>query len=154
MFLKDRKKIKAAALLMSVFLIVCTCTALSGCREYDNKLDVVYFFKTDPEKAVIDFLQSLENNDPIYIYENLLLNSEKNNISKEKFIIEFDQVLNDLEDIELVNTYYLGYEGDMSKVVAEFTATYKNGKEFSYRKYIYLIEENNKWKIVFEKTFI
>jgi hypothetical protein len=128
--------------------------SFSGCRNYDNKLDVVYFFKTDPEKAVIDFLQSLENNDSAYVYDNLLQNKEKNKISKEKFLIEFNQVLGDVEEIEVNNTYYLGYEDDMSKVVAEFEVKYKDGQQHNYRKYIYLIEENNKWKIVFEKTFI
>ena len=49
---------------------------------------------------------------------------------------------------------YLGYEKEMSKVVAEFDVSYRNGEVKKYKKYFYLIEENNHWKIIFEKTFI
>jgi len=148
------KQKKSVLSFITILIVLFLITSISGCRNYDNKLDVVYFFKTGPEKAVIDFLQSLENNDSVYIYNNLLQNKEKNKISKERFLLEFDQVLGDLEEIEVTNTYYLGYEDDMSKVVAEFEVKYKNGQQHSYRKYIYLIEENSRWKIVFEKTFI
>ncbi|GAI95600.1 unnamed protein product, partial [marine sediment metagenome] len=71
-----------------------------------------------------------------------------------KFEEEFLNILSDVENIEIENTVYLGYENNMSKVVAEFSVEYKNGEVISYKKYIYLIEENNRWKIVFEKTFI
>ena len=147
-------KIKKILLVAILLLFVVSGLFASGCRKYDDKLDVVYFFKTDPEKAVIDFLQSLDHDDPMYIYENLLPLKDKNNISKEKFIAEFEHAIKDLESIEIINTYYLGFEDDMSKVVAEFKAVYKSGEEAEYKKYIYLLEENNRWKIVFEKTFI
>lgn len=148
--------LKLKKILIAIVLLILFVSVLSsaGCRKYDDRLDVVYFFKTGPEKAVIDFLQSLDNDDSTYIYENLMPLKDKNNISKERFIIEFDQVISDLESIEIMNTYYLGFEDDMSKVVAEFKVTYKSGQEAEYKKYIYLIEENNGWKIVFEKTFI
>lgn len=134
-------------LLILVFL-------LPGCRESDGKIDIAYFFKTEPEKAVLDFLWSMNHKDIDYIYSNLLLSSDKNSISREKYINEFNEVLSDLEKIEIVQTVYLGYENDMSKVVAEFVVTYINGESKQYKKYFYLIEENDKWKIIFEKTFI
>ncbi len=134
-------------LLILVFL-------LPGCRESDGKIDIAYFFKTEPEKAVLDFLWSMNHKDIDYIYSNLLLSSDKNSISREKYINEFNEVLSDLEKIEIVQTVYLGYENDMSKVVAEFAVIYTNGESKQYKKYFYLIEENDKWKIIFEKTFI
>ena len=127
---------------------------LTGCRSYDSKLDIAYFFKTEPEKAVLDFMQSLDNGDAYYIYDNLLVNKDKNSISREKFAKEFIDILSDVDEIEVKRTVYLGYENKMSKVVAEFEIKYKNGEVRQYKKYIYLIEENNRWKIVFEKTFI
>ena len=127
---------------------------MTGCREYDKKLDVAYFFKTEPEKAVLDFMQSLNNEDAYYIYDNLLPNNDKNNISREKFAREFVSILSGVDGIDVKRTVYLGYENNMSKVVAEFEIRYKNGELKRYKKYIYLIEENNKWKIVFKKTFI
>ncbi len=127
---------------------------MTGCREYDKKLDVAYFFKTEPEKAVLDFMQSLNNEDAYYIYDNLLPNNDKNNISREKFAREFVNILSGVDGIDVKRTVYLGYENNMSKVVAEFEIRYKNGELKRYKKYIYLIEENNKWKIVFKKTFI
>ncbi len=42
----------------------------SGCREYGGRMDIAYFFKTEPEKAVIDFLECLNQKDPDYIYSN------------------------------------------------------------------------------------
>ncbi|MFO7928507.1 MAG: NTF2-like N-terminal transpeptidase domain-containing protein [Candidatus Humimicrobiaceae bacterium] len=138
-----------------IFLMIALITVIvPGCREYDNKLDIGYFFKTGPEKAVLDFLQSMENRDPGYIYSNLLQNKDKNKISREKYVSEFNEILEDVKDIEIRRTVYLGYEGNLSKVVAEFRVTYQNGEQKEYKKYIYLVEENNKWKIVFEKTFI
>lgn len=127
---------------------------LVGCRGYDNKLDVAYFLKTEPEKAVLDFFCSLNNKDPDFIYTNMLPESDKNNISRDKYVREFKEILSDIENIEVKKTVYLGYENNMSKVVAEFEVTYKNGEVKQYKKYIYLTEEENKWKIVFEKTFI
>lgn len=127
---------------------------LTGCRGYDGKLDVAYFLKTEPEKAVLDFFYSLSNKDADFIYTNLLPNSDKNNISRDKYVSEFKKILSDIESIDIKETVYLGYENDMSKVVAEFEVSYKNGEVKKYKKYMYLTEEENKWKIIFEKTFI
>ena len=158
-FLEMKRKINGHiikhALLLTIFiLVVIVIFIFSGCRNYDGEIDIAYFFKTEPERTVIDLIQSLNNNDPQYIYSNLILNRDKNNISKEKFEEEFLNILSDVENIEIEKTVYLGYENNMSKVVAEFSVEYKNGEVISYKKYIYLIEENNRWKIVFEKTFI
>ena len=158
-FLEMKRKINGHiikhALLLTIFiLVVIVIFIFSGCRNYDGEIDIAYFFKTEPERTVIDLIQSLNNNDPQYIYSNLILNRDKNNISKEKFEEEFLNILSDVENIEIERTVYLGYENNMSKVVAEFSVEYKNGEVISYKKYIYLIEENNRWKIVFEKTFI
>ncbi|MDZ7838866.1 MAG: hypothetical protein U5N58_13530 [Actinomycetota bacterium] len=98
-----------------------------GCRNYDDRVDIGYFFKTGPEKAVLDFLQAMEERDPGYIYDYLLLNKDKNNISRDKYIEEFKSVLSDVEQIEVSGTVYLGYESNMSKVVAEFSVIYMNG---------------------------
>ncbi len=139
------------------FIIVVTAAPglyLSGCRNYDRKFDAVYFFKTEPEKAVLDFIYSMGNHDAEYIYNNLMLDKDKNNISKEKFISEFSSILSDIESISIKRIVYLGYENDMSKVVIEFDVKYTDGESSQYKKYIYLISENNKWKIVFDKTFI
>ncbi len=140
---------KIIIIFLSLFLALA-----AGCRTYDSKLDIGYFFKTGPEKAVIDFLQAMENRDPGYIYDNLLLNRDRNNISRQKFMEEFMGLLEDVEQIDILSTVYLGYETNMSKVVAEFDIIYSNGQRDKYKKYMYLFEENNKWKIVFEKTFI
>jgi hypothetical protein len=136
------------------FLLLVFVTALPACRNYDGKFDVTYFFKTEPEKAVLDFFQSLDNKDVDFVYTNLLQDKDKNNISREKYVSEFENILSDIESIDVKRTVYLGYENNMSKVVAEFEISYKNGEIKQYKKYIYLAEENDKWKIIFEKTFI
>ena len=131
--------------------------ALPACRSYDGKFDVTYFFKTEPEKAVLDLFQSLANKDPDFIYTNLLPDKDRNSISREKFVDEFNNMLSvsDVESIDVKRTVYLGYENKMSTVVADFEVKYKNGEVKQYnKKYIYLTEENNKWKIISEKTFI
>jgi hypothetical protein len=127
---------------------------LPGCRDSDGRFDIAYFFKTEPEKAVLDFLWSMNNKDADYIYSNLLLSNDKNNISRDKYINEFNEILSDVEKIEIEQTVYLGYENDMSKVVAEFYVDYTNGESKQYKKYFYLVEEHNKWRIILEKTFI
>jgi len=137
--------ILATALLM-VFLSSCSFTGL--------RLDMSYIFKTDPEKAVIDFLKALNNKDSDFIYESLLSEDDKNNISREKFNKELSLILSDIESLEIEKTYYLGYEGDFVKVVSEFHVKYVNGEVKNYRKYIYLFEENKNWKLVFDKSFI
>jgi len=137
-----------------LFLVILVVFITTACRSYDDRFDIVYFFKTEPEKAVLDFFQSLNNKDPDYIYTNLLLDKDKDNISREKYIEDFGEILSAIEKISILSTVYLGYENDMSKVVAEFEVTYKNGEIKQYKKYIYLAEEGGKWKIIFEKTFI
>ncbi len=136
------------------FLLLAIIITLPACRNYDRKFDITYFFKTEPEKAVLDFFQSLDNKDADFIYTNLLPDKDKNNISREKYVSEFESILSDVESIEVKKTVYLGYENNMSKVVAEFEVSYRNGEVKQHEKYIYLVEENGKWKIVFEKTFI
>jgi len=137
-----------------LFLCVIIISIFPGCRNYDDKFDVVYFFKTEPEKAVLDFFQSLSNKDPDYIYTNLLLEKDKNSISREKYSEELYKILAGVEKIEVTSTVYLGYENETSKVVVEFEVSYKSGEIKDYKKYIYLAEENGKWKIIYEKTFI
>ena len=127
---------------------------LSGCREYDGRMDIAYFFKTEPEKAVIDFLECLNQKDTDYIYSNFLLSSEKNSVSREKYTEEFEVILKEIDGTKTTKTVYLGYEQEMSKVVAEFEITYLNGEIKIYKKYFYLIEEGGSWKIILEKTFI
>jgi len=119
-------------------------------------MNAAYILKTDPEKSVIDFLKSLNAKTPLYIYDNLLSVKDKDKISKDKFIEELSLILTDIEEIEILKTTYLGYEdkGGLVKVVVEFKVKYKNSEINNYKKYVYLIEENKKWKIIFEKTFI
>jgi hypothetical protein len=142
----------------SVFLLIILSAGamlpLAGCRQYDNKMDVVYFFKTDPEKAVLDFMYAINNHDAQYIYTTLLPDRDKRNIDKDKFVREMSEILSDVEDIKINQITYLGYENEMSKVVIDFSIIYTNGTPGDYRKYIYLLLENGKWKIVFDKTFI
>ena len=147
-------KIKRRSLYKLFLILTLFIFLLPGCRDSDGKFDIAYFFKTEPEKAVLDFIWSMNYKDVDYIYSNLLLSADKNNISREKYINEFNEILSDVEKIEVLQTVYLGYENDMSKVVAEFNVIYINGEGKQYKKYFYLIEENNKWKIIFEKTFI
>jgi hypothetical protein len=152
-YLKIRPKVLAAL----AFLIILSSGAtlsLAGCRQYDNKVDAVYFFKTDPEKAVLDFMYAVNNHDAQYIYTTLLPDRDKRNIDKDKFVRELSEILADVEDIEINQITYLGYENEMSKVVIDFSVKYVNGTSGDYRKYIYLLLENGKWKIVFDKTFI
>lgn len=128
-------------------------TIFSGCSVNDIKNRIGYLVKTEPEKTVIDFLDALGGKRPDVIYDNLLKAEDKNNISKEKFVNELDVILNDIEDIEIKNTIYLGYEKEFAKVVCEFSVKYINGEMKDYKKYLYLLEENKSWKIVFDKTF-
>ncbi len=154
-FWQNKNLFQKVILFLALGMLICTILfQVAGCRNYDKKFDISYFFKTDPEKAVLDFLQSLNNHDAEYIYNNLILEKDRNNISKERFVKDFSDLLSDIESIDIKRTVYLGYENEMSKVVAEFDVKYKNGEVTSYKKYIYLLQENNKWKIVFEKTFI
>ncbi|MBN2073545.1 MAG: hypothetical protein JW770_06345, partial [Actinobacteria bacterium] len=125
---------KAFMLLIAVIPALLLC----GCRNYDGKFDISYSFKTEPEKAVLDFLYSLANNDPDYIYNNLVPDSDRGNISREKYVSEFKEILIDIKDIEIKRTVYLGFENEMSKVVAEFEVTYRNGESKLYKKYFYL----------------
>jgi hypothetical protein len=147
-------KIFVASLFLFIILSVGAMLSLAGCRQYDNKMDVVYFFKTDPEKAVLDFMYAINNHDAQYIYTTLLPDRDKRNIDKDKFVREMSEILSDVEDIKINQITYLGYENEMSKVVIDFSIIYTNGTPGDYRKYIYLLLENGKWKIVFDKTFI
>lgn len=144
-------------LIALVFLVMLSASAMlsvAGCRQYDNRIDAVYFFKTDPEKAVLDFMYAINNHDAQYIYTALLPDRDKRNIDKDKFVREMDEILADVKDIEINQITYLGYENEMSKVVIDFSIKYVNGTSGDYRKYIYLLSENGQWKIVFDKTFI
>lgn len=141
-------------LLFFLFLVFFSGLNFSGCRAYDNRFDLSYFFKTEPEKAAIDFLYALQNHDPEYIYNNLLLDRDKRSISKEKFTREMYDITSRIKSIEINSVIYLGLESDMGKVVMEFDVEYINGYTSNYKKYIYLQDENGRWKIVFDKTFI
>jgi hypothetical protein len=145
-----------ASVFLLISVIILAVIFASGCSFSSIKIDAVYVLKTDPEKSVIDFLKSLSSKTPAFIYDNLLSVKDKDNISKEKFTEELSLILTDIDKIEILKTTYLGYEdnGSLVKVVAEFKVKYKNSEINQYKKYIYLIEENQKWKIVFEKTFI
>jgi hypothetical protein len=155
--LKGSFNSRPKVLMALVFLIILAASgmlSMAGCRQYDNKLDAVYFFKTDPEKAVLDFMYAVNNHDAQYIYTALLPDRDKRNIDKDKFVREMDEILSDVENVEINRITYLGYEDEMSKVVIDFNIKYINGTSGDYRKYIYLLSENGKWKIVFDKTFI
>jgi hypothetical protein len=152
-YLKSRP-IVLTALAFLMVLSASGMLSLAGCRQYDNRIDAVYFFKTDPEKAVLDFIYAINNHDAQYIYTALLPDRDKRNIDKDKFVREMDEILADVEEIEINQITYLGYENEMSKVVIDFSIKYVNGTSGDYRKYIYLLSENGKWKIVFDKTFI
>ncbi|MEE8324148.1 MAG: NTF2-like N-terminal transpeptidase domain-containing protein [Candidatus Humimicrobiaceae bacterium] len=147
-------KIRFIVILIILVFMLSSVLLQSGCREYDGRMDIAYFFKTEPEKAVIDFLECLNQKDPDYIYSNFLLSSEKNSVSREKYMEEFEEILGEINRVKTSKTVYLGYEQEMSKVVAEFEITYRTGEVKQYKKYFYLIEEGNNWKIILEKTFI
>jgi len=152
-YLKSWPKV-LIALAFLVMLSASAMLSVAGCRQYDNRIDVVYFFKTDPEKAVLDFMYAINNHDSQYIYTALLPDRDKRNIDKDKFVREMDEILADVKSIEINQVTYLGYENEMSKVVIDFSIKYVNGTSGDYKKYIYLLSENGKWKIVFDKTFI
>jgi len=147
-------KKRLIVILMILVVMLSSVLFLSGCREYDGRMDIAYFFKTEPEKAVIDFLECLNQKDTDYIYSNFLLSSEKSSVSREKYTEEFEVILKEIDGIKTTKTVYLGYEQEMSKVVAEFEIIYLNGEIKKYKKYFYLIEEGGSWKIILEKTFI
>lgn len=149
-----RSSKKRFIVILTILVFILSSVLLSGCREYDGRMDIAYFFKTEPEKAVIDFLECLNQKDPDYIYSNFLLSSEKSSVSREKYMEEFEEILKEIDIIKMTKTVYLGYEQEMSKVVAEFEITYHNGEVKQYKKYFYLTEEGSSWKIIFEKTFI
>ena len=148
------KVLKFTEVILMMAAMVVNQAALSSCREYDKKLDIPYYFKTDPEKAVLDFIYAMSNHDSGYIYDKLILDRDKKSLSKEKFLRELAEIMSDIESIKVERTVYLGYENEMSKVVVEFEVRYSNGDSSRYKKYIYLHEENSRWKIVFDKTFI
>jgi len=141
-------------LLISIIILIVIFSC--SCSFSNIKIDAAYILKTDPEKSVIDFLKSLNTKSPVYIYDNLISVKDKDNISKDKFTEELSLILTDIDEIEILKTTYLGYDdkGSLVKVVVEFKVKYKNSEINKYKKYIYLVEENQKWKIVFEKTFI
>ncbi|MCD4669052.1 MAG: hypothetical protein K8S14_01260 [Actinomycetia bacterium] len=145
---------KIYILTVIIILFLSSLFIFSGCRNYDGKFDIVYYFKTEPEKTVIDFLESLNQKDAEYIYNNLILSEDKNSISREKYLEEFSKIFEDIVSVSITGTVYLGYDSDTSRVVAEFNATYRDGEIKDYKKYFYLLEENGSWKIVLEKTFI
>jgi len=147
-------KKRLIVILMILMVMLSSVLFLSGCREYDGRMDIAYFFKTEPEKAVIDFLECLNQKDTDYIYSNFLLSSEKSSVSREKYTEEFEVILKEIDGIKTTKTVYLGYEQEMSKVVAEFEIIYLNGEIKQYKKYFYLIEDGGSWKIILEKTFI
>ena len=148
------KKLFKKSFCRLLFLFLIIIIALPGCSGYDKKSGITYFFKTEPEKAVLDFFQALANKDPDFIYTNLLLDKDRNKISREKYVDEFNKILSDVESIDVKKTSYKGYENNMRKVVVEFEVNYKNGEVKQYKKYIYLTEENNKWKIIFDEYLI
>jgi len=141
-------------LLISIIILIVIFSC--SCSFSNIKIDAAYILKTDPEKSVIDFLKSLNTKSPAYIYDNLISVKDKDNISKDKFTEELSLILTDINEIEILKTTYLGYDdkGSLVKVVVEFKVKYKNSEINKYKKYVYLVEENQKWKIVFEKTFI
>ncbi len=151
----NKGKIKKSFLFLSILIMpMIFCLVFSpGCSINNIKQNIGYLVKTEPEKTVIDFLDALGSNRPDIIYEDLLKTEDKNSISKEKFVSELNVILNDIENIEIKNTIYLGYEKEFAKVVCEFSVKYVNGEIKDYKKYIYLLEENKSWKIVFDKTF-
>jgi len=151
--IKNRFK-RIFILTVIIAITICPVFIFSACRNYDGQLDIVYFFKTEPEKAVIDLLEALGQKDAEYIYNNLILLEDKNKISREKYLEEFSKILEGISSVSVTETVYLGYENEMSKVVAEFNITYHNGQVKEYKKYFYLLEENENWKIILEKTFI
>ncbi len=154
LYLTSRRRTVVVLILLFLIISAGSMFLLSGCRQYDNKIDAVYFFKTDPEKAVLDFMYAMNNHDSQYIYTSLLPDRDKRNIDKEKFVREMDEILSEVENIEVNQITYLGYENEMSKVVIDFSIKYTNGTSADYKKYIFLLSENSKWKIVFDKTFI
>ncbi|MBM3705183.1 MAG: hypothetical protein FJW66_01520, partial [Actinobacteria bacterium] len=129
-------------LILLIFILIFSAVLFTGgCRAYDDKFDVAYFFKTEPEKAALDFLYAMENKDAEYIYSNLLLDRDRRSISREKFISEMTEIFSDIESIDVIRIVYLGYENEMSKVVLEFEVKYSSGDLNKYKKYIYLKEE-------------
>jgi hypothetical protein len=145
-----------ATVFLLIFILVLIVVFSCSCSLSNIKINAGYIFKTDPEKSVIDFLKSLNTKSPVYIYDNLLSVKDKNNISKDKFTEELNLILTDIDEIDILKTTYMGYEDNDSlvKVIVEFKVKYRNSEINKYKKYIYLVEENQKWKIVFEKTFI
>lgn len=151
---KEKKNYKNFYILIIIFIIL--FIFLNGCSILKFKSDISYIFKTDPEKAAIDFLKALNDKNPDYIYDNLLPLKDKSNISKEKFKEELNLILSDVNSIEIEQTTYSGYidKDNIVKVIVQFNVKYKNGQVKQYKKYFYLLEENKEWKIIFEKTFI
>jgi len=62
---------------LAILIIPLLLVVASSCRNYGGDFDIVYFFKTEPEKTVIDFLESLDNKDAVYIYNNLMISEDK-----------------------------------------------------------------------------
>ena len=152
---KSRKKIRQIFTVLIIIPVILAVSIVSGgCRTYDGELDIAYFFKTEPEKTVVDFLYSIKNHDADYIYSNLLPESDRRSISRERFTRELSEIFSEIENLEVNRIVYLGYENEMSKVVVEFDVEYSDGTTGNYKKYIFLIKENDIWKILFDKTFI
>ena len=152
--LKSKNFLFKAIVFFMLFMVLSSLTIISGCRSYDNKFDISYFFKTEPEKVVLDFLYSIGNHDAEYIYSNLLLDSDRRNISREKFTEQMSGIFSNVRNIQINEIVYLGYENEMSRVVVDFEVEYTDGSFSHYKKYFFLYKENNKWKIIFDKTFI
>jgi hypothetical protein len=151
---KDNKRLQYFIVFAISFIVLAVSIASGGCRTYDDEVDIAYFFKTEPEKSVIDFLHSIKNHDADYIYSNLLPESDRRNISRERFTRELSEIFSEIRHLEINRIVYLGYENEMSKVVVEFDVEYSDGTIRNYKKYVFLIKENDTWKILFDKTFI
>ena len=151
---KNNRRLQYFIVFAISFIVLAVSMTSGGCRTYDDEIDIAYFFKTEPEKTVIDFLHSMKNHDADYIYSNLLPESDRRSISRERFTRELSEIFSEIEHLEINRIVYLGYENEMSKVVVEFDVEYSDGTISNYKKYIFLIKENDNWKILFDKTFI
>ena len=63
----NKPVLKLIAAVIFMIIIAAAAGALSSCREYDDKFDVSYYFKTDPEKVELDFIYAISNHDSVYI---------------------------------------------------------------------------------------
>jgi len=139
------KNTKIPFFLLCSLLFIFT-SILSGCE--------FFLFKSEPERTVFSFFNDLNFKDIERIYDRYLLDNDKSDIGKDDFTLLISKSLTSVKKIELKKTDLLKRDDEIALVNANFIIYYTNDREEIRTEEIFLIYEDGKWKVDFEKTFL